>query len=146
MLTSYHQPFSCFRKVSSVPKRKEKESCRHNFNSFSDTSFYVLIFAFFFFFTLFGLLYERISFQVLITENSGGHQILTGDWKVIPSENLMSNPTPSMIKPILQKTGPFLECSWPKKLKISLSSRGTFPQQFIERKAMFIPVRFQPSI
>lgn len=72
MLTSYNQPFSSFRKVSSV---QTEESCQRNFNSFSDTSFYVSIFVFFFFLILFGLLYESISFQVLIRENSGGHQI-----------------------------------------------------------------------
>lgn len=35
----------------------------------------MFLYLHFFFFALFGLLYERISFQVLITENLEGHQI-----------------------------------------------------------------------
>lgn len=71
MLTSYHQPFPSFRKVSAFLKRKAVNIILILLLAY----LFMFLYLHFFFFALFGLLYERISFQVLITENLGGHQI-----------------------------------------------------------------------
>ena len=73
MLTSHHQPFPSFRKVSAFLKRKKKAV--NIILIILLTYFFMFLYLHFFFFALFGLLFERISFQVLITENLGGHQI-----------------------------------------------------------------------